>query len=114
LCNKVGSCYISVTSVEYSSILFYTVNCIYGPPLRAHDRLPRSVCRARLHTPHTDREYPDGRTLEAGDGEIADQRLARAELSIAVYLDSWHIWEVVRMAEEGVLVLRNMDGSGWT
>jgi hypothetical protein len=44
---------------------------------------------------------------------IADQRSARAELSIAAYLDPWHVWEVVRMVEEGVLVLRNMDGSGW-
>ncbi|KAF8197033.1 hypothetical protein BJ912DRAFT_954579 [Pholiota molesta] len=45
---------------------------------------------------------------------VADQYSALAEFSIAEYSDPRYVWEVVRMVEEGVLVLRNMDGSGWS
>ncbi|KAF9483630.1 hypothetical protein BDN70DRAFT_990168 [Pholiota conissans] len=45
---------------------------------------------------------------------IADQVSDVAELSIAEYSDPQYIRELVRMVEEGVLVLHNMDGSRWS
>lgn len=45
---------------------------------------------------------------------IADQYSEVAEFSIAEYSDPRYVWEVVRMVEEGVLALQNMDGSRWS
>ncbi|KAF9483635.1 hypothetical protein BDN70DRAFT_276119 [Pholiota conissans] len=45
---------------------------------------------------------------------VADQYSDVAEFSIAEYSDPQYIWELVRMVEEGVLVLHNMDGSRWS
>lgn len=44
----------------------------------------------------------------------ANQYSEVAEFSIAEYSDPQYIWEIVRMVEEGVLVLMNMDGSPWS
>ena len=43
----------------------------------------------------------------------ADQVSEVAEFSIAEYTDPCYIWEVIRMMEEGVLVLMNMNGMMW-